>query len=113
MECRRSSLPRVTRRDAPRPTIEAITRLMLAAGVPTDGPRPEIRDIYAKPAGRCTKSATTLAARGRSRTAEIVAAVYDRRVSRTISGVHRAPLQLQTHFWPLPSITLDAFFDIV
>jgi ankyrin repeat protein len=32
-----------------RPTIEAITRLMVAAGVPTDGPRPEIRDIYAKP----------------------------------------------------------------
>jgi len=33
-----------------RPTIEEITRLMLAAGLPTDGPRPEIKDIYARPA---------------------------------------------------------------
>ncbi len=33
-----------------RPTIDAITRLMLAAGVPTEGARPEIHDIYAKPA---------------------------------------------------------------
>ena len=32
-----------------RPTIDAITRLMLAAGLSTDGPRPQIRDIYAKP----------------------------------------------------------------
>jgi ankyrin repeat protein len=32
-----------------RPTIEEITRLMLAAGLSTDGPRPQIRDIYAKP----------------------------------------------------------------
>ena len=32
-----------------RPTIEAITRLMLAAGLPTDGPRPQIKDIYARP----------------------------------------------------------------
>jgi len=33
-----------------RPTIEEITRLMLAAGLQTDGPRPEIKDIYARPA---------------------------------------------------------------
>src|SRR5438128_1511373 len=33
-----------------RPTIEAITRLMLAAGLSTDGPRPRIRDIYERPA---------------------------------------------------------------
>ena len=32
-----------------RPTIEAITHLMLAAGLSTDGPRPKIRDIYEKP----------------------------------------------------------------
>ena len=32
-----------------RPTTEAVTRVMLAAGVPTDGPRPQIRDIYEKP----------------------------------------------------------------
>src|SRR6266566_1946473 len=32
-----------------RPTIDAITHLMLAAGLSTDGPRPQIRDIYAKP----------------------------------------------------------------
>jgi hypothetical protein len=31
-----------------RPTIEAIHRLMLAAGLPTDGARPAIRDIYEK-----------------------------------------------------------------
>jgi ankyrin repeat protein len=31
-----------------RPTIDVITRLMLAAGLPTDGPRPQIRDIYEK-----------------------------------------------------------------
>jgi ankyrin repeat protein len=29
-----------------RPTIEALVRLMLAAGLPTDGTRPPIRDIY-------------------------------------------------------------------
>src|SRR6267142_424566 len=33
-----------------RPTIDEITRLMLAAGLSTDGPRPEIKDIYARPA---------------------------------------------------------------
>jgi ankyrin repeat protein len=32
------------------PTIEAVTKLMRAAGLSTDGPRPEIVDIYAKPA---------------------------------------------------------------
>jgi hypothetical protein len=32
-----------------RPTIEAITRLMAAAGVSTDGVRPRIRDIYQGP----------------------------------------------------------------
>jgi uncharacterized protein len=31
-----------------RPTIDAIQRLMVAAGVPTDGTRPTIRDIYEK-----------------------------------------------------------------
>jgi ankyrin repeat protein len=31
-----------------RPTIEAVHRLMLAAGLPTDGPRPRTRDIYEK-----------------------------------------------------------------
>ena len=31
------------------PTIEAVTKLMLAAGLSTDGPRPEVVDIYAKP----------------------------------------------------------------
>jgi ankyrin repeat protein len=31
-----------------RPTIEAIQRLMVAAGVPMDGARPRIRDIYEK-----------------------------------------------------------------
>jgi ankyrin repeat protein len=37
----------------PRPdaaTIEAITKLMVAAGIPTDGPRPKIIDSYEKPA---------------------------------------------------------------
>src|SRR5881296_2680688 len=32
-----------------RPTIDAITRLMLTAGLPTGGARPQILDIYAKP----------------------------------------------------------------
>lgn len=32
------------------PTIEAVTRLMRAAGLSTDGPRPEVVDIYARPA---------------------------------------------------------------
>ena len=32
-----------------RPTADAVTRVMLAAGLSTDGPRPEIRDIYEKP----------------------------------------------------------------
>jgi uncharacterized protein len=39
----------------PRPdaaTIEAITKLMVAAGIPTDGPRPKIVDSYEKPAVR-------------------------------------------------------------
>jgi len=31
------------------PTIAAVTRLMLAAGLPTDGERPAIKDIYEKP----------------------------------------------------------------
>jgi len=31
------------------PTIEAVTKLMRAAGLSTDGPRPEVVDIYAKP----------------------------------------------------------------
>ena len=31
-----------------RPTIDAITRLMVAKGLPTDGPRPRVRDIYEK-----------------------------------------------------------------
>src|SRR5262245_27385944 len=31
------------------PTIEAVTRLMLAAGLPTDGKRPTVVDIYEKP----------------------------------------------------------------
>jgi uncharacterized protein len=33
-----------------RPTIDVLHRLMLAAGLPTDGPRPRIRDIYERPA---------------------------------------------------------------
>jgi ankyrin repeat protein len=32
------------------PTIEAITKLMVAAGIPTDGERPKIIDSYEKPA---------------------------------------------------------------
>ena len=32
-----------------RPTIEAVERLMLAAGIPTDGPRPPVIDQYATP----------------------------------------------------------------
>ena len=35
-----------------RPTIEAIERLMLAAGIPTEGPRPPVIDIYEVPAQR-------------------------------------------------------------
>ena len=31
-----------------RPTIDAITRLMVAKGLPTDGPRPRVRDIHEK-----------------------------------------------------------------
>jgi ankyrin repeat protein len=41
-----------------RPTIEAVHRLMVAAGLPTDGPRPRTRDIYEKlpePARKPTK----------------------------------------------------------
>jgi ankyrin repeat protein len=34
------------------PTIEAVTRLMRAAGLSTDGPRPEVVDIYARPASQ-------------------------------------------------------------
>jgi ankyrin repeat protein len=37
------------RQQPSRPTIDAITRLMLAAGLSTDGPRPQIVDIYARP----------------------------------------------------------------
>src|SRR5881628_1246314 len=37
------------RQQPSRPTIEAITRLMLAAGLSTDGPRPQMTDIYARP----------------------------------------------------------------
>ena len=33
-------------------TIEAIERLMLAAGIPTEGPRPPVIDIYEVPAQR-------------------------------------------------------------
>src|SRR5262249_7016870 len=32
------------------PTIEAVTRLMVAAGLPTDGKRPTVVGIYEKPA---------------------------------------------------------------
>ena len=35
-----------------RPTIEAIEHLMVAAGIPTEGPRPPVIDIYARPQGR-------------------------------------------------------------
>ena len=34
------------------PTIEALTKLMRAAGIPTEGPRPKIVDSYEKPAVR-------------------------------------------------------------
>ena len=40
----RGGLPRPSR-----PTIQAITALMVGAGVPTDGPRPELIDIYSRP----------------------------------------------------------------
>ena len=40
----RGGLPRPSR-----PTIEAITALMVGAGVPTDGPRPELIDMYSRP----------------------------------------------------------------
>ena len=40
----RGGLPKMSR-----PTIEAVERIMLAAGVPTDGPRPQIVDMYEKP----------------------------------------------------------------
>jgi ankyrin repeat protein len=43
----RFGLPRPSR-----PTIEAITPLMVAAGIPTEGPRPPVIDIYARPQGR-------------------------------------------------------------
>ena len=39
------------------PTIEAITKLMRAAGIPTEGPRPKIIDSYEKPAARPTPPA--------------------------------------------------------
>ena len=32
-----------------RPTMDMITRLMLLEGLPIDGPRPQVRDIYEKP----------------------------------------------------------------
>ena len=41
----RGGLPRPSR-----PTIEALTFLMDGAGVPTDGPRPELVDMYSQPA---------------------------------------------------------------
>ena len=40
----RGGLPRPSR-----PTIQAITTLMVGAGVPTDGPRPELIDMYSRP----------------------------------------------------------------
>ena len=43
----RFGLPRPSR-----PTIQAIERLMLAAGISTEGPRPPVIDIYARPQGR-------------------------------------------------------------
>ena len=43
----RFGLPRPSR-----PTIQTIERLMLAAGIPTEGPRPPVIDIYARPQGR-------------------------------------------------------------
>jgi ankyrin repeat protein len=36
------------------PTIEAVTKLMFAAGLSTEGKRPDIVDIYAKPTERPT-----------------------------------------------------------
>ena len=47
-------ISRLPRPDAP--TIEAITKLMLAAGISTAGERPKIIDSYEKPAAR-SKSA--------------------------------------------------------
>ncbi len=41
----RGGLPRPSR-----PTMEAIATLMVGAGIPTDGPRPEIIDQYSRPA---------------------------------------------------------------
>jgi hypothetical protein len=44
----------------PRPdaaTIEAITKLMVAAGISTEGQRPKIVDSYAKPAARAPEPA--------------------------------------------------------
>ena len=43
----RFGLPRVSR-----PTVKAVERLMLAAGISTEGPRPPIIDIYEVPPGR-------------------------------------------------------------
>ena len=40
----RGGLPRPSR-----PTIQAVTALMVGAGVPTDGPRPELIDMYSRP----------------------------------------------------------------
>lgn len=37
------------------PTIQAITKLMVAAGIPTDGPRPKIVDSYEKPSANSEK----------------------------------------------------------
>jgi ankyrin repeat protein len=39
---------RLPRPDAP--TMAALTKLMLAVGLPTDGPRPKMEDFYSKPA---------------------------------------------------------------
>jgi hypothetical protein len=39
------------------PTIDAVTRLMLAAGLSTDGERPPVVDIYEKPAAPPQKPA--------------------------------------------------------
>jgi hypothetical protein len=35
-----------------KPTIEAVTKLMLAAGLSTDGERPKVVDIYERPVER-------------------------------------------------------------
>jgi len=40
------------------PTIDAVTRLMLAAGLSTAGPRPTVVDIYEKPAAPPQKPVT-------------------------------------------------------